>query len=157
MAEVTLLLDPEIQSSIKADMADGTAHGRRNAVRSFIKYLLDEDAHYCIIPKHEYYLSQSTICKTLKKQIEALASVAGVLSASRRYGRTFGRVTAWKSGAFGFIRQNNGEPDAYVHLYDVINPVGDQLKVGSSVEYDIVAHPDRPRAIKVVVLDDDPE
>jgi cold shock CspA family protein len=155
MAEVTPLLDLEAHTAIKAAIQSGTAHGRREAVRDFIKYLLDEDEHYCVIPKHEYYSSQDNLRKTLGQQARALVSAAGVLNASRRYGRALGHVTAWKTDrGFGFIRQNDGEPDAYVHINDVLNPDGNQIGVGSTVEYDSVPGPERPKAIKVLVLSD---
>src|SRR5262249_50241031 len=93
--------------------------------------------------------------KTLAQQARCLVSAAGVLQASRRYGRALGYVTTWKGDrGFGFIRQNDGEPDAYVHITDVINPDGDQLKEGAAVEYDTVPQPERPRAVKVLVLSD---
>ncbi len=155
MAEVTPLLALESYTAIKAAVQSGTAIGRREAVRVFINYLLDEDAHYCLVPKHEYYSSQDKLRKTLAQQARSLVSAAGVLHASRRYGRAMGYVTTWKSDrGFGFIRQNDDAPDAYVHISDVLNPDGDHLKVGSTVEYDTVPHPDRPKAIKVLVLSD---
>src|SRR5262249_34941566 len=61
MAEVTPLLDAEAVGYVRENMQSGTAHGRRNAVRRFIQYLLAEDDHYCITPKHEYYSSQTAI------------------------------------------------------------------------------------------------
>src|SRR5262249_12065082 len=132
MAEVTPLLDLEAHTAIKAAIQSGTPHGRREAIRAFINYLLDEDAHYCVIPKHQYYSSQENLRKTLAQQARHLVSAAGILHASRRYGRALGKVTAWKGDRrFGFIRQNDGEPDAYVHISDVINPDGDQIKVGA--------------------------
>jgi cold shock CspA family protein len=155
MAEVTPVLDLEAHTAIKAAILSGTAHGRREAIRAFINYLLDEDAHYCVIPKHQYYSSQDNLRKTLAQQARHLISAAGILHASRRYGRALGYVTAWKGDrGFGFIRPNDGEPDAYVHISDVINPDGDQLKVGAAVEYDPVHGSEGPRAVKVLVLAD---
>src|SRR5262249_6013757 len=133
----------------------GTAHGRREAIRVFINYLLDEDAHYCVIPKHEFYSSQDNLGKTLAQQARHLVSATGVFNASRRYRRALGPGPAWKRDrGFGFIRQDDGEQDAYVHISDVINPDGDRLNVGTAVEYDIVLGPERPKAIKVLVLSD---
>ena len=153
MAEMTPLLDLEAHTAIKAAMQGGTAHGRREVVRVFINYLLDEDAHYCVIPKHDYYSSQDKLRRTLVQQARSLVSAAGVINASRRYGRSLGYVIAWKGDrGFGFIRQNDGELDAYVHISDVLN--GDQMKVGVTVEYDTIPQPDKPRAIKVLVLSD---
>src|SRR5262249_27924555 len=155
MAEVTPVLDLEAHTAIKAALQSDTAHGRRQAVRVFINYLLDEDAHYCVIPKHEFYASQDNLRKRLAQQSQSLISAAGVLHASRRYGRALGQVTTWKCDRrFGFIRQNDGDPDAYVHIDDVLNPEGDQIKVGSTVEYDTVPGQERPKAIKVLVLSD---
>jgi cold shock CspA family protein len=155
MAEVTPLLDLEAHTAIKAAIQSGTAHGRREAVRVFIHYLLDEDAHYCVIPKHEFFSSQDKLGKTLTQQARHLVSATGVFNASRRYGRATGRVTAWKGDRhFGFIRQNDGEPDAYVNISDIINPDGDRLNEGTAVEYDTVRRPEGPKAIKVLVLCD---
>jgi cold shock CspA family protein len=156
MAEVTPLLDLETHTAIKAAIQSGTAHGRRDAVRRFINYLLEEDAHYCLIPKHEYYLSQVNLRKTLAQQARSLASFFGVANASGRYGRTLGYVTTWKvDRSFGFIRQNNGDPDAYVHINDVIYPIDGQIKSDSPVEYDVVPGHDRPRAVRVIVFAQD--
>src|SRR5262249_41735831 len=153
MAEVTPLLDLEAHTAIKAAIQSGTAHGRREAVRVFINYLLDEDAHYCVIPIHEFFSSQDNLRKTLARQAWHLVSATGVFNASRRYGRALGHVTDWKGDrGFGFIRQNDGEQDAYVHISDVINPGGDRLKVGTAVEYDLVPGLVKPKAIKVLVL-----
>jgi len=84
MAEVTPLLDLEAHTAIKAAFQSNTAHGRREAVRVFINYLLGEDAHYCVIPKHVYYSSQDNFCRTLVQQARLLVSTAGGLNAARR-------------------------------------------------------------------------
>ena len=155
MAEVTPLLDPDAVSKIRADLHEGSPHRRRDAIRTFLHYLLDEDGHYCTIPKHDYYASQQTIRSTLRQQIEALGTAVGLASASSRYGRNLGRVATWKNDkGFGFIRQANGSPDAFVHISDVLNQVGSHLQEGASVEYDLVAQQDdKPKAIRVIVLD----
>jgi cold shock CspA family protein len=67
-----------------------------------------------------------------------------------------GTLTTWKRPAnYGFIRQNSGAEDAYLHISDVLNPPNDHLNEGCYVEYDIVPQPDRPKAVRVVVLENE--
>lgn len=154
MAEVTPLLEIDAVTEIKAFLESGLAHDRRRAIKTFIQYLVNEDRHYCIIPVHDYYGTQRRIIATLEQQMVSLMNIAGVTTASRRYGRNCGVIKAWKHDRkFGFIRQSNGDEDAYVHLDEVINPNGDSLKVETTVEYDIVSTADGLRALRVLVLD----
>ncbi|MFL5245095.1 MAG: cold shock domain-containing protein [Gemmataceae bacterium] len=154
MAEVTPLLESEVVSEINACLQVDLADQRRQVIKSFAQYLISEDRHYCIMPKHEYYASQNRVIETLQQQIEALSTFSGIASSSKRYGRSLGRISTWKGDrGYGFIKQSSGEEDAFVHISDVVNRPGEFLKDGTPVEFDTVSDGDRLKAIKVVVLE----
>lgn len=156
MAEVTPLLDADAVTSIRANMQRGTADGRRMAISVFINYLLAEDGHYCLVPKHEFYASQSAVRNSLKQQVALLNTKTGILSSSRRFARKLGRVVAWKPDkAYGFIRCHDGSADAFVHINDVLSTAGGLLPQGADVEFDVVEQGERKKAVNVVVLDQD--
>jgi len=153
MAEVTPLLDPEVVSDIRANMQLATADGRRHAVRSFLSYLLTEDKHYCMVPKHEFYLGQNTLRSTLGGQIEILSSRTGIVGASSRYARKLGRIGAWKSDVgYGFIETEWAPLDIFVHVTDIRNVGATPPTRGDDVEFDVLEDAGRPKAVRVLLL-----
>lgn len=153
MAEITPMYDSEACDSIRASLQNGAAHLRRSAISMFIKYLVEEDSHFCIIPKHQLYQEQERIRTTLQQQVTSLSALASLASATR-YHRLFGKVSAWKrEKAFGFIKQANGDPDVFLHISEVLNANGDYVPEGVAVEFEAVDGAQGLRAVSVVILE----
>jgi cold shock CspA family protein len=152
MAEITPMYNTEACDRIRANLQAGQPHLRRSAISTFVLYLIEEDKHFCVIPKHPVYKEQDRIRSTLVEQIESLSSKA-FLSSTTRYHRLFGCVKAWKKEkGFGFIRQGNGDKDAFLHIRDVLNAKDAVVPEGASVEYEVLTGPQGPRAVSVIIL-----
>lgn len=153
MAEVTPMYDSESCERIRAFLKDGAAHLRRSAIATFVDYLLQEDKHFCMIPKHEIYKPQETIRTVLGQQSGQISSQSRI-TLSGRYHRLFGRVTGWRRDkAFGFIKQNSGGDDAFLNIAEILNKDGDVVADGANVEYETVKNEKGLRAVNVVLLD----
>lgn len=72
MAEVTPFLAPEVHTSVSSLLAKNNPYSRREAIRSFIRYLLKEDGHYCVIAKHSLHDAQLRITDRLSRQLDSL-------------------------------------------------------------------------------------
>jgi cold shock CspA family protein len=151
MAEVTPLVDPEVVDEIRAALQGGVSHERRQALRAFITYLISEDRNYCIVPKYSLHEIQTRVIETLTQQLRDLDEPHTVPRG--RYARLMGKTVRWnRERRFGFIRQASGEPDAFVHINDVIGPAADYLPDGTLVEYEVVPQEKGPKAVNVVPL-----
>ena len=149
MAEVTPLYDTGAADSIREDLNDGSIRRRRQAILRFVRYLIEEDKHFCIIPKHEIYGPQDRIREALDNQITALSNSGGD---TIRYQRKSGRITGWKrEKGFGFIQQSNREPDAFAHIKEVVNRTDDFVENGTLVEYEAIEGDQGPRAIEILI------
>jgi len=152
MAMVTPLLDQTVFEDITANLQDGRPHRLRNAISSFIHYLLDEDSQYCSVPNHKLYRIQAEVTRKLEQQLEALRRPPEG-STPGRYARLAGQVVKWDSEkGFGFIRQANPGPDAFLHLRDMIGYDKDAVPVGALVEYETIVETKGPKAINAIVL-----
>jgi cold shock CspA family protein len=152
MAETTPLYDHAAAEKIRGAIAGDLAHLRRIAISTFLNYLLQEDASFCIVPKHIIYKPQETIRANLEQQVVALSSVSAVAQTSR-YHRSMGKISTWKKeNGYGFIKQANGAADAFINIGDVVGTKPEFLNEGANVEYDIVQQERGPRAMNVVVL-----
>jgi cold shock CspA family protein len=152
MAEVTPIYDSETRDQIRECLKVGSPYLRRTAIAAFIEYLIQEDSHFCIVPKHVMYEDQERIRSNLSERLESLSSLIAV-SNSSRYHRLLGRVTTWKrDGSFGFIRQQSGEPDVFLHISEVVNVMDNEIPAGTSVEYEVVTGTQGLRAVKAVIL-----
>ncbi len=58
-------------------------------------------------------------------------------------------VRFWPERGFGFVRPDGGSRDARVHLKDCENIGGDQINVGTRLEFYLEDHPKGLRAIRV--------
>jgi len=57
---------------------------------------------------------------------------------------------------FGFIKQQNGEPDMFVHYSDIVCEGFKTLKEGQTVAYSIgVNHKGQPKATEVVIVENE--
>ncbi len=152
MAEITPMYESEACDTIRANLEVGSAHLRRLAVKTFIQYLIQEDANFCIIPKHSLYNNQEQILTTVLQQITSLSAIASI--SSPRFHRLFGKVKAWKrDNGYGFIKQANGEPDAYLHITEVLNSRDGLVPEGATVEFEVVSGSQGPKAVKVLILE----
>lgn len=152
MAETTPMYDQTVVDTVKACLADGRPDLRRKAIAAFVNYLIQEDSHYCLMPKHESYAPQEKAQEWLGQQVKALASFSSVL-ASGRYCRTTGRVKTWISDqAYGFIEPPDDGKDVFVNIADVIEHNGSALELGVMVEYDCIDTNKGKKAVNVVIL-----
>jgi cold shock CspA family protein len=153
MAEITPMYDSETCDTIRASLKAGSPHLRRSAIATFVQYLIQEDTNFCLIPKHETYQDQERIRSALLQQITSLSAVASV-SSSTRYHRLFGKVTTWKRDkGFGFVKQANGEADAFLHIREVLNAKDDFIPEGATVEFEAVPGTQGLRAVAAVILE----
>jgi cold shock CspA family protein len=153
MAEITPLYDHAAAEAIKLSIAEDLPHLRRQALSTFLNYVLQEDAMFCTIPKHDIYKPQETIRTTLQQQVVALGSISAVAQTTR-YRRLIGTTKGWKRDkGFGFIRQANGGDDAWVHISEILGNNPEFVSDGTTVEYDVIDEAPRPRATRVVILE----
>jgi len=154
MAEVTPLLDSETCEVIKICLADGRPEQRRKAIKTFIKYLLDEDRRYCIVPNHPVYRRQAAIEEELQRLARNF-DVPTLCGGGPRYVRHLGKIKTWNiEKGYGFIRQDLDVHDAFAHIRDFsCNLSGDiAIPEGTSVEYDLAdgTEPDKPKALNIL-------
>ncbi|WP_442483360.1 AAA family ATPase [Aeoliella sp. SH292] len=151
MAEITPMYDPEACDRIRASVSDGAAHLRRLAIATFVQYLIQEDSHFCVIPKHHSYQDQERLLTTLSQQLTLLSSATSLTSS--RYRRETGRLTVWKAeGRYGFVKQDGGGKDAFLHIGDVLNPSDDRVPIGAAIEYEVVDSTQGPKAVSALIL-----
>jgi len=152
MSEITPMYDAEACDSILASLKEGTPHLRRSAITQFIHYLIQEDGHFCVIPKHPLYEVQERIRASLLQQVASLSAASSITSVAR-YRRRLGRVLNWKvDKGFGFIKQETGGGDAFLHIAEVLNAVDGCVPVGVDIEYEVVDGSQGPRAVSAVIL-----
>ena len=151
MAEVTPLYDATAAGTICSYMTNRSPHLRREVIGAFINYVLQEDSHFCVVPKHGTYSGQMEICSVLAQQVKALSSLAAIMK-SDGYHRRIGKVYSWKHAGFGFIRESGVEDGIYFHISDVLDDSVSSVPEGTHVEYDVVDGQKGPKAVNVVVL-----
>lgn len=151
MAEVTPLHDATAADTIRTCMKNGSPHLRRQVIGTFINYLVQEDSHFAVVPKHATYSGQEEICTVLAQQVKALSSLAAIMR-SDGYHRRIGKVLSWKPAGYGFIRETGVTDDIYVHASDVLDDTVKNIPDGAHIEYDVVDVPKGPKAVNVVVL-----
>ena len=63
-----------------------------------------------------------------------------------------GKVVRVSERGFGFIKHAGSDSDLYFHVSGLKDrPAFDQLKAGDSLEFEIDASGDRPRAVNITV------
>jgi cold shock CspA family protein len=152
MSEVTPLLDVTGVDLIRDCLKVDAPHLRRQAIAIFVNYLLREDAHFCVVPKHVTYAGQEEIRSILAEQVASLATLAGITESSLLH-RRIGRVCSWKpTSGFGFIRENGVSDDIYLSIHEVLDKSIHQVPEGTFIEYDTMTTEKGVKAINVVVL-----
>jgi cold shock CspA family protein len=151
MAEVTPLYDTNAVEIIRNGTKNPSPHLRREIIGTFINYVLQEDSHYCVVPKHAMYAGQAEIRSALEQQVKSLSTLAAI-SQSTRYQRRIGKVISWKPAGFGFIRETGLDKDIYIHINDVLDDTIEDVPEGTHVEYDVVDQVKGLKAVNVVVL-----
>lgn len=151
MAEVTPLHDATALETIRTGMKDWSPYLRRQVIGTFVNYLLHEDSHYCVVPKHSTYGGQEEVRSALTQQVKSLSSLAAIVQFNE-YHRRIGIVCSWKNSGFGFIRETGVNDDIYVHINDLIDDTVREIPEGTHIEYDVVDTPKGSRAVNVVVL-----
>jgi len=151
MSEVTPLHDANAAEVIRNCRETNGPHLRRRKIGTFISYLLSEDSHFCIVPKHATFDGQHIISNILNQQASDLSSIATIFQLNG-YRRRIGKVFSWKPGGFGFIRENGIDEDIYIHISDVLDSTVTNIPEGTFVEYDVINVPKGEKAIHVVIL-----
>ncbi len=152
MAMVTPLLEEAVFEDIKANLQDDRPDRLREAVSCFIRYLLTEDLHYCSVPHHELYNTQLAVTQKLAQQLDALKNLPQGFTPGR-YARLSGQVVKWdREKGFGFIRQADHGPDAFLHLSATIGYDEDAVPVGALVEYETIDGAKGPKAVNAIVM-----
>lgn len=152
MCEVTPMFDREAVDRMRGNLEEGAPHSRRQAMDVFLRYVLSEDEHYCVTPKHPSYQGQHELRKQITQQLAALSKVESY-SGNARYCREIGRVVAWKQEkGYGFIRPNAGGADVFIHIKDVLDINDESLPEGTLVEYESVQRQNRYAAKTAIVL-----
>ncbi len=152
MSEVTPLFDVVKAEEIRSRLGSGRPHLRRSAIRRFVQYLIAEDEHYCVIPKHDAYGGQHQVRRSFLDQAIAVDKVANI-ETSNRYHRLIGRITNWNyDKMFGFIRPKCDDANLFVHCSDILNAESGEAFEGRWAEYDRVATDKGEKAVDVVIL-----
>jgi cold shock CspA family protein/energy-coupling factor transporter ATP-binding protein EcfA2 len=153
MMEVTPLLERVVFDEIRFMYESGLAARIRKAIRTFLVYLLEEDARYCFVPDHAQYVGQQRLRTRLEQQVVALAMPMRA-AGSRRYGRPYGKVVKWDGErSFGFIDPEGGQgAQVYVHTRDIVDDDVHALALGTLVEYDVTETDRGLKALRVVVI-----
>ena len=151
MAEVTPLHHKDTADNIRENLQKGAPHLKREAIGQFIAYLLEEDSHFCVSPKHAIYADQEEIHSTLGQQVKALSQLAHI-NQSTIYCRRIGKVISWLPEGYGFARETGVDDDIYFHISESLDDTVKEIPPGSYIEYDLVHHAKGPRAAAIVVL-----
>jgi cold shock CspA family protein len=153
MAEVTPMYNHTAADTIRHCLGTPSPHLRRSAIGTLIAYILEEDRHFCLIPKHPMYAAQERLRDTVSSQMTAFTS-QGSMSTSARYHRSFGRISNWNlEKGFGFVKQLSGGDDVFLHVTDVVNaPTGNAIPNGALVEFDMAKTDKGLKAAAVVVM-----
>jgi cold shock CspA family protein/energy-coupling factor transporter ATP-binding protein EcfA2 len=151
MAEVTPLHDANAADTIRNCAKNPAPHLRRQVIGAFINYLLQEDSHFCVVPKHESYQGQEEVRTAMSQQVKALSSLASIMQ-TEGFHRRIGKVYSWKPAGFGFIKESGFDKDIYIHISDVLDDTLTNIPEGSHVEYEVVEPPRGPKAVNVVLL-----
>ncbi len=152
MAEITPMYDTEACDNIRHNLKNGSPHLRRSSIATFIRYLIQEDALFTIIPKHQLYQDQERLSSTLFQQISLLTTASSICLAAR-YRRNVGRLLNWKpEKGFGFIKQDTGGPNVFLHISDVLNSADGHVPIDTEIEYDLVDGQQGPRATAALIL-----
>ena len=151
MAEVTPLHDAAAVETIHMSLKHQSPRTRRQVIGTFINYVLQEDSHFCLVPKHAMYRSQESIRSTLTQQVKSLSSLAAIVQFDG-YHRRIGKVFSLKPEGFGFIREAGVNNDIFFHVNDVLDSTVQVLIEGSHIEYDAVDSPKGLKAVNIVVL-----
>ena len=144
MAEVTPLHDANVADMIRDCMKNRSPHQRRHVIGLFINYVPQEDAHFCVVPKHATYSGQADVCTVLAHQVKALSSLAAIVQFDG-YHRRIGKVFSWKAAGFGVIREAGVDYGIYVHISDVLGDTVRDIPEGTHIEYDVVDGPKGPK------------
>lgn len=153
MIQVTPLLDSVVYGQLQELDGLGTPMARRQAVRLFIEYILDEDRKYCVTPDHDAYAAQSQIAKAFARAIVAITRSPVRLSESPRFGRPSGVVVAWRrDDGYGFIESRVSPNDIFVHVSEVETFDKDYVEVGTEVVFDIYKSEKGLQAVNVAII-----
>ncbi len=151
MAEVTPLHDAIAVDIIRTSMTHRSPHMRRQVIGTFINYVLHEDSHFCVVPKHSTYSGQDEIRSSLVQQVKSLTSLSAIMQ-SDGYHRRIGQVYSWKPDGYGFIRETGVNDDVFIHINNVLDNTVSVIPEGTHVEYDVVDGQKGLKAVNVVVL-----
>lgn len=151
MAEVTPLHDATAVERIRANLLHQSANRRRQVIGTFINYLLEEDSHFCLVPKHPTYSKQEEVSTILVQQVKSLSSLSTIMH-SEGYSRRIGKVTAWKTAGYGFARDTGSNDSIYFHISDVLDDTAKRVPEGTYIEYDVIVSNKGLKAENVVIL-----
>jgi cold shock CspA family protein len=155
MMEVTPLFDRQLHQEISHLIGADMPYARRKALRSFLTYLLKEDERYALIPAHAMYADQQGLKGIIEQEVSRLGMPVSTTGPSR-FGRPFGKVARWFADkGYGFVTPDGtNNSDAFVHVRDFVVNSGENVPVGTMLEFDLVPGAERRmKAVRVAVLD----
>jgi cold shock CspA family protein len=133
---------------IKADFP----YARRQAIRSFLLYLIEEDTSYCVVPDYPQYADQRKLIARLREQVEQLGKPMRT-DKPTRFGRPFGSVISWNTDrGFGFIMPPGGDRTILVHINDAVNATESFPTPGTVLEFDQEEREKGPKALKAEII-----
>jgi cold shock CspA family protein len=154
MSQTTPLLDQSLFDEFRFLYENPRADQRRQAIIRFLDYLVAEDTHYVLVPKHDVYAQQQSILVQLSERIKAVKRFP-VSNAQSRYTRRVGRVRSWdRDKGFGFVRVHGTDRDAFLHISDTMNCEQGFLNQGALIECDLIEESRGPKAINALELPD---
>jgi hypothetical protein len=150
MAYATPLLDENVFEIVSQSGETDRPDLIRKSIAAFVRYLLDEDRHFVLLPNHHAFSAQAKLGQTLSNQLANLRSFPTTGQVGR-YARKCGKVIRWETErGFGIVEFSNPHTTALLHVRDITLDGNEALAVGELVEVDVDSSGERLRAFNAV-------